>query len=339
MKTLICLEPNDMVYVDRDMPVIKSNEVLLKIRAVGICGTDIHAYAGRQPFFSYPRVLGHEISGEVIELGSACSKLELGDRACVIPCIPCGTCPACKVGKTNCCENVSLYGVHQDGGFTQYLAVYEDNLIRLDSSLSDSAGALVECFAIGAHAIRRAAPNKGENLLQIGAGPIGIAAAAVAKADGANVVVADISAERRAHIGKVLGVPTINPLDEDYIETMKGYFNGELATTVIDATGNKQSMSNTVNLINNGGKIVFVGLYIGNLELDDPSFHRKETTLMSSRNATAEDFEKVIRLMKDGAISESMMKSHDFDFDTVGHHYVEQVVQNKNLVKGVINFN
>ena len=338
MKTLICLEPNNMEYVEREMQAIRDNEVLLKVRAVGICGTDIHAYAGRQPYFSYPRVLGHEICGEVVSLGDACKTLKVGDRASVVPCIPCGQCPACQVGKTNCCENVSLYGVHQDGGFTEYLAVFEDNLIRIDENMTDSAGALVECFAIGAHAVRRAGPRQGENVLQIGAGPIGIAAAAIAKADGANVVVADISPERRAHIEKVLCIATVDPTDTQYVEQVTALFNGQLASIVIDATGNKGSMSNSVNLIINGGKIVFVGLYIGNLELDDPTFHRKETTLMSSRNATGEDFEKVISLMKIGAISESMMKSHDFNFETVGDIYVEQVVQNKELVKGVINF-
>jgi len=338
MKTLICNEPNSMSYVDQPVPEIKPNEVLLKIRAVGICGTDIHAYAGRQPFFSYPRVLGHEICGEVVELGSECSKFKQGERASVVPCIPCGTCSACKVGKTNCCENVSLYGVHQDGGFTEYLAVLEDNLVALDDSISDSAGALVECFCIGAHAVSRAEVKPGDDVLQIGAGPIGIAAAAIAKADGARVVVADISAERRAHIEKVLSVPTVNPLDEDYVDQLKSHFDGELPSTLFDATGNKASMSNSVNIIRHGAKIVFIGLYIGNLELDDPTFHKKETTLMSSRNATVVDFEKVISLMKSGDLNEDMMKNQEFDFHTFGHNYAEEVVNNNTLVKGVIKF-
>lgn len=156
MKTLICQQPGVMEYVEKDIPTPADNEVLLKIKAVGICGTDIHAFAGRQPFFSYPRVLGHEICAEAVSRGSQSQTAQSGQRYSVIPCIPCGECAACREEKTNCCERVSLYGVHQDGGFSEYLAVREDNLVPLPDEVSDSAGALVECFAIGAHAVRRA---------------------------------------------------------------------------------------------------------------------------------------------------------------------------------------
>ncbi|WP_026960084.1 MULTISPECIES: zinc-binding alcohol dehydrogenase family protein [Aliagarivorans] len=338
MKTLICNEPHQIEYIERELPEYQADEVLLKIKAVGICGTDIHAYAGRQPFFSYPRVLGHEICGVVEAKGADCKVAEEGARYSVIPCLPCGVCAACKEGKTNCCENVSLYGVHQDGGFSEYLAVKENNLVALPSDLSDSAGSLVECFAISAHAIRRAEVKAGQNVLQIGAGPIGLAAAAIAKAEGANVVVADVSDERRAHVEKALGVPALNPLTDDYVDQLKAAFGGELPCLLLDATGNKGSMSRSVELIRHGGKIVFIGLYIGDLVLDDPTFHKKETTLLSSRNATREDFERVIELMDQGKISEDIMKNKDYQFDTVGLTYKQDVVENADLIKGVINF-
>ena len=168
MKTLICQQPGVMEYVEKDIPTPADNEVLLKIKAVGICGTDIHAFAGRQPFFSYPRVLGHEICAEAVSRGSQCQIAQSGQRYSVIPCIPCGKCAACREEKTNCCERVSLYGVHQDGGFSEYLAVREDNLVPLPDEVSDSAGALVECFAIGAHAVRRAEIKAEQNVLVLG---------------------------------------------------------------------------------------------------------------------------------------------------------------------------
>ncbi len=338
MKTLICNNPNSIEYVEREIPQIKSNEVLLEINAVGICGTDIHAYAGRQPFFSYPRVLGHEICGTVEKTGADVTTLQSGDRCSVIPCVPCGECAACRDGKTNCCENVSLYGVHQDGGFSEYLAVYEANLVKLPDNVSDSQGSLVECFAISAHAVRRAEIKPQNNVLIIGSGPIGLGAAAIAKAEGASVVVADIDADRRAHVEQKLNVPALNPLDENYTENLATSFGGELPCVVMDATGNKASMSRAVELIRHGGKIVFIGLYIGDLVMDDPTFHKKETTLLSSRNATRVDFEKVIELMAEGAISESIMKNKEYDFYTFGNRYKEDVVENKSLVKGVINF-
>ena len=300
MKTLICHRPGDIQYIRRDIPALKENEALLKIKAVGICGTDIHAFAGRQPFFSYPRVLGHEICGEVVSFGNACTTLKTGQRYSVIPCIPCRQCAACREGKTNCCEQVSLYGVHQDGGFSEYLAVREQNLVEVPEQLNDSSAALIECFAIGAHAVRRAEVASGQNVLVIGAGPIGLATAAIARAAGANVVVADIDARRRQHVGDKLGLATIDPTAADFIDQLRQQFSGELACTVLDATGNKGSMSQAVNLIRHGGKIVFIGLYIGELVMDDPTFHKKETTLLSSRNATREDFDRVIALMRAG---------------------------------------
>ncbi|HBR2029529.1 zinc-binding alcohol dehydrogenase family protein [Klebsiella quasipneumoniae] len=338
MKTLICQHPDKIEYIERTMPELEAGEALLKIKAVGICGTDIHAFAGRQPFFSYPRVLGHEICGVVEAVGSACSRVKKGLRYSVIPCIPCGVCAACQEGKTNCCERVSLYGVHQDGGFSEYLAVREDNLVELPSGLSDSAGALVECFAIGAHAVRRAAVQPQQNVLVVGAGPIGLAAAAIAKAKGGRVVVADIDAARRQQIAAKVGVKTLDPASPDYVDELKACFDGQLACTLFDATGNKTSMSRSVELIRHGGKVVFIGLYIGELVLDDPTFHKKETTLLASRNATREDFECVIALMADGILHEELMVNREYEFYSVGNRYKEDIVENKKLVKGIIKF-
>lgn len=338
MKTLICNEPNSIEYIEQDIPTIKANEVLLKVNSVGICGTDIHAYAGRQPFFSYPRVLGHEICGTVEKAGEDVTKAQNGKRYSVIPCIPCHDCAACRESKTNCCENVSLYGVHQDGGFSEYLAVYEDNLVELPDGVSNSEGALVECFAISAHAVRRAEIKPENNVIVIGAGPIGLAAAAIAKASGATVVVADVDQGRRDHVESKLGIKALNPLEDGYVAALKDSFGGELACVLMDATGNKGSMTRSVDLIRHGGKVVFIGLYIGDLVLDDPTFHKKETTLLSSRNATRVDFERVIELMASGAISQDIMKNKDYDFFTFGNSYKQDVVENKELVKGVINF-
>ncbi|GAB3480589.1 zinc-binding alcohol dehydrogenase family protein [Marinomonas epiphytica] len=338
MKSLICNKPYEIQYIETPKPSIEADEVLLKIKAVGICGTDIHAYTGNQPFFSYPRILGHEICGQVEEVGSACPSSLAGEFVVVIPALACGECAACKEGKTNCCDTISLYGVHQDGGFQDYLAVKASNVIPVPASIDPAAASLVECFAIGAHANRRAQSKALENILVVGAGPIGLGTAAVALSNQANVVLADVSAERRAHAESALGIRTLNPLDEDYIEQLSQAFNGNLACTVMDATGNKASMSNSVNLIRHGGKIVFIGLYIGDLQLDDPTFHKKETTLIASRNATKEDFNTVINLFENQSISEKIMVNQEFQFDQIGLDYESNVVLNKDLVKGVIRF-
>ncbi|MGF1772672.1 zinc-binding alcohol dehydrogenase family protein [Vibrio wakamikoensis] len=338
MKTLVCEQPHQMRYTEKAMPTVLPNELLVKVAAVGICGTDIHAFTGNQPFFSYPRVLGHELCGEVTEMGASVSgDFQIGDKVALIPYVACFECPSCLSGKTNCCENISVIGVHQDGGFCEYLSVPQSNVLKVNGVDNETA-ALIEPFAISAHAVRRAALSADDAVLVVGAGPIGLGAAAIAAADGARVVVADTQAERRAHVESELKLATLNPMDADFHEQLKAQFNGALAQVVIDATGNPHAMNGAVNHIRHSGKIVFVGLFKGNLEISDPDFHKKETTLMGSRNATMEDFSKVQQLMEQGKLTANMMLTHRFDFATVGLDYQNSVVDNKELLKGVIHF-
>lgn len=337
MKTLVCLEPKKMEFTERPIPTPEKNEAQLKIKTVGICGTDIHAWAGNQPFFSYPRVLGHEICGIISEIGSEVKSLKIGQQVAVMPYLSCGKCGACESGRTNCCENISVIGVHQDGGFCEYLNVPESNLIVVDG-VDPVSAALIEPFAISAHAVRRADVKVNDHVLVVGAGPIGLGVAAIAKADGAKVVVADTSTERRSHVEKELGVVTVDAASADFEQRLRQEFDGKLAQTVIDATGNQRAMNNAVNLIRHGGVIVFVGLFKGDLTIFDPDFHKKETTMMGSRNATLEDFEKVGRLMSEGKLAAAMMLSHTFPFEGLDQRYEQDVINNKTLLKGVITF-
>ncbi len=337
MKTLVCQEPTKLVYQQRTQPLPAPSEALIKIKYVGICGTDIHAWSGNQPFFSYPRILGHEICGEIVGIGSKVFNLHAGQRVAVIPYVACQRCGACRSGRTNCCENISVIGVHQDGGFSEYLCVPVSNLLVVDD-VDPVAAALIEPFAISAHAIRRAAVAAKDHLLVVGAGPIGLGVAAIGIADGAKVVVADTSEQRRRHVEQTLGVATLDPGATDFEPQLRKQFSGMLAAKVIDATGNQHAMNNTVNLIRHGGSIVFVGLFKGNLQFADPDFHKKETTMMGSRNATPEDFAKVGRLMAEGKISAERMLTHRFNFDTLADIYESEVINNRDLIKGVIQF-
>lgn len=332
MKTLVCKKPFELVYEQRETPILKEDEVLVQVAAVGICGTDIHAYSGNQPFFEYPRVLGHEISGKIISVGKQVHTLKIGQRVAVIPYLACGKCDACLSGKTNCCEKISVVGVHQDGGFSELVAIPQKNIIPIADNVDDISAALIEPFAISAHAIRRAKIQANDDVLVVGAGPIGLGAAAIAAADGANVVVADTLESRREHIKNYLGLPTLDPINEK----IEDYFHGKLPLVVIDATGNQKSMNNSIYLIRHGGKIVFVGLFKGNLEFNDPDFHKKETTMMGSRNATLEDFVKVQKLMAENKLSSKMMLTHTFKYDELAHIYEEKIIKNKAILKAVI---
>ncbi|XWJ91701.1 zinc-binding alcohol dehydrogenase family protein [Phytobacter ursingii] len=337
MNVLVCQEPKVMIWEKREIPKPGDDEALIKLKTVGICGTDIHAWAGNQPFFSYPRVLGHEICGEIVGLGKNINHLHNGQQVSVIPYVSCRKCPACRSGRTNCCENISVIGVHQDGGFSEFLSVPANSLLVTDG-IDPHAAALIEPYAISAHAVRRAAILPGEQILVVGAGPIGLGVAAIAKADGAQVVVADTSAARRAHVEKHLGLVTLDPSSADFDASLRAAFGGSLAQKVIDATGNPQAMNNTVNLIRHGGSITFVGLFKGDLQFSDPEFHKKETTMMGSRNATEEDFAKVGRLMAQGKVTAQMMLTHCYEFHALAEIYEQQVINNRELIKGVIHF-
>ncbi|GKV87535.1 zinc-binding alcohol dehydrogenase family protein [Pectobacterium atrosepticum] len=337
MNTLICQEPKKLVWKKREIPIPGEGEALIKIKSVGICGTDIHAWGGNQPFFSYPRVLGHEICGEVVDTGKNVDHFKKGQQVAVIPYVACQQCPACKSGRTNCCEKISVIGVHQDGGFSEYLAVPTTNLL-LAEGIDPQAAALIEPYAISAHAVRRAKVLQGEQVLVVGAGPIGLGAAAIAKAEGAHVVVADTSAARREHVIAHLGLSVVDPSAEDFEAQLRAEFGGSLAEKVIDATGNQHAMNNTINLIRHGGSIVFVGLFKGDLQFSDPEFHKKETTMMGSRNATPEDFAKVGHLMSEGKLTAEMMLTHRYPFSTLADIYERDVINNRELIKGVITF-
>ena len=337
MKTLVVAEPRQMVWQQRAKPTPAAHEVLIKPIAAGICGTDIHAWAGNQPFFSYPRVLGHELCGEVVELGSQASGFRLGQRVVLIPYVACQQCDACLSGKTNCCEKISVIGVHQDGGFCEFLSAPTSNLLAVDE-VDPEAAALIEPFAISAHAVRRAAVTADEQVLVVGAGPIGLGVAAIAAAAGANVVVADTSEQRRAHVAQKLGLATVNPLDADFEAQLRAEFGGRLPAKVIDATGSPAAMNGAVKLIRHGGTIVFVGLHKGDLVIPDIEFHKKETTLLGSRNATLEDFAKVGELMANGQLRADMMLNRHYDFSKLADNFEADVINNRELIKGVIHF-
>lgn len=337
MTTLVCQQPREMQYQQRTVPVPGAGEALIKIIAAGICGTDIHAWAGNQPFFSYPRVLGHELCGEIVAAGSDSADFRVGQRVAVIPYLSCGLCPACTGGKTNCCERISVIGVHQDGGFCDYLNVPFSNLLDVEA-VEVEAAALIEPFAISAHAVRRAALQPGDSLLVTGAGPIGLGVAAIARAAGVRVVMADTSSFRREHVAARLDLPALDAAADDFGQQLRAQFQGALPDTVIDATGNPAAMNNSVNLVAHGGSIIFVGLHKGDIQIPDSEFHKKEITLMGSRNATREDFFKVAQLMAEKRIDAGMMLNHAFTFSELAEVFEEQVINNRQLIKGVVRF-
>lgn len=304
MKSIVCTEPNKMGIVQTEnIDTVEENEVLIQMKRIGICGTDIHAYAGNQPFFTYPRILGHELSGIVKNVGSKAGNIHVGDKVAVIPYMHCGTCISCRNGKTNCCISMQVLGVHKDGGMAEYMKVPASHVMVVNELSLDDA-AIIEPLSIGAHAIRRAEIKQDETVLIIGAGPIGLGVARFAKLQGAKTIIMDLSEERLAYCKEWADCDAVVHAGGDVEEQLLALNHQELPSIVLDATGNKHSMTQAFDYVAHGGKLIYVGLVKDHITFFDPDFHSKELTLFASRNALREDFEYVIQCMEQGEMKE-----------------------------------
>lgn len=304
MKTVVLNEPGQFEITDTPLPPKPSlNEVQVRIRRVGICGTDLHAYTGTQPFFNYPRILGHELAVEITQLGDTTrnQNLKIGDLCCVRPYMNCGTCDACRRGFTNACNSLQVLGVHRDGGMREFINLPIDKL-HLAPGLSADELATVEMLSIGCHAVRRASLNPNEHILIIGLGPIGLGVAQFAHLAGVHVIAMDISDSRLAFARQQKAIHTLIDGRNDPIEQLKALIPDGLPTVVFDATGNAASMMKSFSYVAHGGRLVFVGLFQGDVTFKDPEFHRREMSLLASRNATVEDFDKVIAALQSCSI-------------------------------------
>lgn len=310
VSTVVCERPGVMRSVMRAPIACGPGEITLGIRRIGICGTDLHAFQGNQPYFSYPRVLGHELSGEVVAIGQGVDPDLLGASVAVLPYISCGHCRACQSHRRNCCQSLSVVGVHQDGGMAEQLVLPAEQ-VMVSSVLNFDQLALVECLAIGAHAVRRSAATTGELALVVGAGPIGLGIIQILRARGIDVAVMDTNANRLAFCRDVLGVSnTLTMGEEEPVEFVKRISDGALGDVVFDATGNPAAMEAGFDYAGHGAGYILVSIVKSTIQFSDPDFHRKELSLMGSRNASAEDFATVMALMAAGELHELSMITH-----------------------------
>jgi 2-desacetyl-2-hydroxyethyl bacteriochlorophyllide A dehydrogenase len=303
-------EPGRLALISPGPISIGPGEALVRVHRVGVCGTDIHAFKGNQPFFTYPRILGHELGVEVLEVGTAATNVRPADRCAVEPYINCGVCIACRRDRPNCCVRLQVLGVHTDGGMREELVVPARKL-HPSTGLSLDQLALVETLAIGRHAVDRARVEIGEFALVIGAGPIGLATMQFALEAGAQVIVLDVNQRRLEFCQKQLGVPyAIDAGKGDPKEALNRITGGDLPTVVFDATGNRQSMANAFEYPAHGGRLAFVGLFQGDVSFNDPNFHRRELTVLASRNARPADFSRIISLIEAKRIDTSPWITH-----------------------------
>lgn len=335
MKTLVCVEPGKFEFVIRERPILQKSQAIIKVKRIGICGTDLHAYEGTQPFFSYPRVLGHELAGELLEFDEA-PGFTVGETVSFIPYFNCGSCIACRAGKPNCCTQLKVCGVHIDGGMAEYLSVPSNSLLHGDG-LSFDELSLMEPLAIGAHGVRRAQITQGEYVLVIGAGPIGLGTMEFARIAGGNVIALDINEQRLQFCKNTLKIKhCINATAPDVTQQLSEITNGDMPTVVIDATGNLKAMNNAFQYMAHGARYVLIGLQKENISFSHPEFHKREGTLMSSRNATRQDFEHVREALRKGQTNPTNYITHRVAFNEVSNKFESWLNPANGVIKATV---
>lgn len=337
MNYIVCEKPGLLKIMVKPPPVKRPGEALLRIKKVGVCGTDLHAYGGRQAFFSYPRILGHELAAEILQIEPNDQNLREGDEVVVMPYISCQKCFACRSGKTNCCTAIQVLGVHTDGGMQEQISV-PVNLLIPAPGLSTRAMAIVEPLAIGAHALRRAQLQKGETIVVVGCGPIGAGIIILAQQLGARVIAVDTSNARLEYARNHFGAAHVVRGGEGALEKIRELTNGDMAAVVCDATGNKAALESGPAFMAHGGRYVLVGLSIGELVFKHPELHARETTLLCSRNATLQDFENVISLLKSGGFPLDSYITHEVDYREMPARFEDWMDPENGVIKAIVNF-
>ena len=338
MKAIRLEEPKNFERVDIDEPGSPGpGLVLVRTHRMGICGTDYSGYLGKMPFFRYPRIPGHELGVEVLEVGDGVTNVKVGDRCSVEPYMNCGTCYACRKGNGNCCESLNVIGVMIDGGLCERFLIRADKL-HTSTKLSFEQLALVETLGIGCHATDRGAPTKDEHVLIIGAGPIGLATLEFTRLTGATITVMDMVQSRLDFCRETYGVAHTVQFkgDGSELDQIMEITGGDKYAVVTDATGHNGSMSNALQYVAHTGTLVYVGITTQDVSFPHPSLHKPEMTIKGSRNALPSDFGRIIGLIEDGTIDTAPWITHRTSFDDVIGEFETFTRPESGVIKAVI---
>jgi 2-desacetyl-2-hydroxyethyl bacteriochlorophyllide A dehydrogenase len=339
MKAIQLEKPQSFRIIDISEPAQPApGEALVRIHRIGICGTDYGGYLGKMPFFSYPRIPGHELGVEVEAVGAGVANVKAGDRCSVEPYINCQKCYSCVRGFTNCCESHKTLGVMMDGGMCERMLVPARKL-HISRKLTFEQLALVETLAIGCHAVNRGNPKAGEHVLVIGAGPIGLSVVEFAKLSGAKTIVMDMNEKRLEFVREKMGVPDtiFTQSDGEELKRLTELTGGRLADVVVDATGSNKSMSHALNYCAFAARLVYVGITQAEVSFPhSPIMHRRELTLMASRNALAPDFARIIQLIEDGKIDTRPWITHHASFDGMIGEFPNWLKPETGVIKAMV---
>ncbi|MEM9019154.1 MAG: zinc-binding alcohol dehydrogenase family protein [Planctomycetota bacterium] len=339
MKTIIFEEPKKIVTTTTQPPAAPGpGQAQVRTHRVGVCGTDIGGYLGKFPFFKYPRIPGHELGVEVVAVGEGVTNVKVGDKCSVEPYMDCGpNCYPCRKGNTNCCTTLEVIGVMCDGGLRERFSIRADKL-HVGNALRYEQLALVETLAIGCHAVDRAAVQAGEDVLIIGAGPIGLSALEFAKVNGARIAVMDLSQDRLDFCKQTYGITCgiIPQQDGSEMQQVLDFTHGDGFSVVIDATGHHGSMSNAMKYNAATGRLVYVGITKQDLVFPHVAIHKPEVTILPSRNALPKDFPYIIDLIEKGTIDTDPWITRRMPFEQVESKFAELVTPATGAIKTVI---
>ncbi len=337
MKAIRLQEPKRFESIEIDEPTAPDRgQAIVQTHRMGICGTDYGGYLGKMPFFKYPRIPGHELGVEVIEVGSDVTNVKPGDRCSVEPYMNCGECYACRRGNGNCCAALNVIGVMVDGGLCERFLIRADKL-HPSEKLSYEQLSLVETLAIGCHATDRGQPQADEHVLVIGAGPIGLATLEFTKLTGAKITVMDMVQSRLEFCESNYGTSSVLfKNDGSEIDHMKSITNGDLYSVVTDATGHNVSMSNALSYVAPTGNLVYVGITTQEVSFQHPKMHRPEMTILASRNALPDDFSRIIELIENGTINTDPWITHRTTFENVIDEFETFTRPESGVIKAII---
>lgn len=339
MRAIRLLEPKRFESIDLpEPPPPGPGEALIATHRMGICGSDVSGYLGKMPFFTYPRIPGHELGVEVLAVGPGVANVRPGDRCSVEPYLNCGQCLACRRGGGNCCRNLKVFGVMTDGGLRERCLIRADKL-HPSRTLDFEQLALVETLAIGCHACDRGGAQAGDNVLIVGAGPIGLAALEFVRLTGAIITVMDLVPSRLKFCRQQYGVAhtVLSKGDGSERQQLLDLTQGEFYPVVIDATGHAGSMSTALTYVAHTGTLVYVGITTGEIHFPHPVLHRPEMTIKGSRNAHPRDFPRIIQLIEDGTIDTAPWITHRTPLHEMIARFDDYTRPETGVIKAIIN--
>jgi len=338
MKAISIDKPYSVGIIDIDEPKARENEAIVKIKTAGICGSDLGSYLGTFSLVTYPRIPGHELAGEIVEIDENDRGLTVGDKVTIEPLVRCGHCYPCRIGKYNCCENLTVMGVHIDGGMQEYFRAPVNLVHKLPDDMPFDKAALVEPLTIGIHSVNRSQLSEGETALILGAGPIGLVILAVAKSRGAKVISVDLI-ESRLNLAKEFGADyTINPSQENVNNAVEQITNGEMANVVFEAIGAKETIESTIYLVSYAGRIIMTGYAHEPAQFQEPELiTKKELDVRGSRNSE-NDFPESIRFIQSSEIDLTRLITHRFLYTEVQSAFSILATKSEPATKVLLDF-